>query len=181
MIDYRKHFQSFCEQTGLDLDLSFAMPIGYQTANGTYDHETKTVYINVDLLQDAPDYEQAFYLYHELRHAWQYARPEDFAPSVGRSLPYTIMYDGTCYKLVSGRYVECKLEGGDLDFAALYLGQPYEVDANEYAYEQVKERLGDHEGLRRLFAFWTPRQTIPSATYEAVYAEIDAKTQEKSR
>ncbi len=96
MFDYKKYFDSYCNETGLELSLCFDMPEGYETANGTYDDGTKTVYINAKLLEAAPDYEKAFYLFHELRHAAQYLKPEQFPELIRRSLQYMIQYDGTC-------------------------------------------------------------------------------------
>lgn len=56
MFDYQRHFQAFCGETGLDIRLSFRMPPGYETANGTFDLPTETLYINAEYLEDAPDY-----------------------------------------------------------------------------------------------------------------------------
>ena len=62
MFEYKLHFIKFCTENNLKLQLSFDMPQGYETANGTFDVETKTVYINAEYLREAPDYEQAFFL-----------------------------------------------------------------------------------------------------------------------
>lgn len=85
------------------------------------------------------------------------------------------MYDGTCYKRVNGKYLECKLDGNKEYFTNLYLGQPYEVDANTFVYEQVKMLYGDSKGLKELYESWVPHQPVPSETYEAVFAIIDEK------
>lgn len=85
------------------------------------------------------------------------------------------MYDGTCYKIVNGKYYECKLEGGEEYYSNIYLGQPYEVDANQYAYEQVKKICGDSDDLRKLYEFWIPSQPVPDDIYDSVYALIDEK------
>ena len=154
MFDYKRQFDAYCKENGLALRLSFDMPPGYETANGTFDFETKTVYINAEYLSEVPDYEKAFYLFHELRHASQYLFPEQFSDEITESLPYTIMYDGTCYKLVDGKYLECKLDGSEECFSNLYISQPYEVDANTFAYEQVKKICGNSDGLRELYEFW---------------------------
>lgn len=45
-------------------------------------------------------------------------------------MQYIIMYDGICYKIVNGKYFKCKLKSSKENSANLYLGQPYEVDAN---------------------------------------------------
>lgn len=173
MLDYQGCFDAFCQENGLELRLCFVMPSGYETACGTFDVDTRTVFLNAARLASAPDWEQAFYLFHELRHAVQYLRPEGFDAAIRRSLPYILLYDGTCYKRVENGYQECRLEGQD--FLNLYLGQPYERDANAYAYERARALFGDSEQLRELHRFWTPRQMPPEAAYEAVYAEIEKK------
>lgn len=175
MFDYQKHFDAFCREHCLELRLSFAMPAGYETAYGTFDVTKKTVFVNAACLRQAPDHEQAFFLFHELRHALQYLRPELFSGAILRSLPYTIQFDGTCWKLVDGKYLTCRLDGGAEVFADVYLGQPYEADANRDAYEQVKRIFGDSDALRTLYAFWTPKQRVSEEAYAAYYDLIDAK------
>ena len=123
--------------------------------------------------------EKAFYLFHELRHSLQYLCPGMFSSMVSRSIQYVIMYDGTCYKIIDGKYCECKLDGGEEVFSDIYLGQPYEVDANKYAYEQARNIYGDSEGLRRLYEFWIPSQPLPDEVYDSIYTLIDEKTKEK--
>ena len=128
-------------------------------------------------MKEAPDYEKAFYLFHELRHSSQYLCPELFSNVINRSIQYVIMYDGTCYKIVNGQYCECKLEGGEDYFTNIYLGQPYEADANTYAYEQVKRIVGDSDDLRKLYKFWMPSRPVPDEVYDSVYSLIDEKIQ----
>lgn len=179
MFDYERYFNQYRDDNKMDLKLSFNMPAGYETANGTFDVESKTVFINAAYLKEAPDYEKAFYLFHELRHASQYLCPERFSNAVNRSTPYIIMYDGTCYKFITGKYYECKLEGGEEYFSNIYLGQPYEVDANQYAYEQAKKVCGDSDDLRKLYEFWIPSQPVSDDVYDSLYALIDEKIQLK--
>lgn len=176
MFDYKKLFDIYCTDEKLDLKLSFDMPTGYEAANGTFDALTRTVFINAKILCKAPDCEKAFFLFHELRHASQHLCPERFSEEIRKSLPYTIMYDGTCYKLIDGEYLECKLDGGEEVFTELYLGQPYEVDANTFAYEQVKKAYGDSEVLRELHRFWVPRHPVPAEQYDVIFSMIDKKT-----
>ena len=176
MFDYKKYLDLYRMEHGLGLSLSFNMPAGYETANGTFDAVSKTVFINAEHLKDRPDHEQAFYLFHELRHSLQYLCPSRFSSAVRRSLQYVIQYDGTCFRLVDGMYRECRLEGGKERFTDIYLGQPHEVDANTYAYEQVRKIYGDSEELRELYAFWTPGQPAEEALYDSLYDMIDEKT-----
>ena len=85
------------------------------------------------------------------------------------------MFDGTCFKLEDGKYWECKLDGGEEVFTDVYLGQPYEVDANNYAYERVKIIYGDSKELRRLYDFWMPKKPLSDEAYETSYDLIDEK------
>ena len=55
----------------------------------------------------------------------------------------------------------------------MYLGQPYERDANDFAYEKVKALLGDSPELQELHAFWTPKKAIEDQAYEELYLQID--------
>ena len=176
MFDYQTLFNRYCRENGFDLRLSFDMPPGYEAANGTFDAETRTVFLNAALLRGAWDHEKAFYLFHELRHAAQELCPARFSEAIRRSLRYVIQYDGVCYKKVGGEYAECKLDGGAERFTDLYLGQPHEADANAFAYVQTKALFGDSDDLRELYEFWTPRRLVSETEYDAVYAEIDEKT-----
>lgn len=173
MFDFQHAFHTFCRDHDLNLHLSFSMPAGYETANGTFDAESGTVFLNAAALKDAPDYEKAFFLFHELRHALQHLHPEQVHEEVIRSLPYVIQYDGTCYKIIQGRYYACKFADSEECFPDLYLGQPYEVDANTFAYESVRALYGESEGLRRLYTFWMPGHPVSDDRYRAIYARID--------
>ena len=104
MFRYKEHFEKYCKENGLSLLLSFTMPDGYETAFGTFDLNSLTVFINKNLLKDREEFEQAFYLFHELRHALQYTNPQSFNNIINESLSYIIMYDGTCYKKVGDKY-----------------------------------------------------------------------------
>lgn len=68
--------ENICAERGLSVVLSWDMPQGYETANGTFDPVAKTLFLNPAVLQSAPEYEAMFYLVHELRHAEQYQHPE---------------------------------------------------------------------------------------------------------
>lgn len=180
MVDYEKHFRMYCEENSLPINLSFDMPEGYETANGTFDPTVNTLFINKEMLQSQPEYEQMFYLFHELRHALQYLHPESFDELISKSRLYVIQYDGTCYKLVDGEWKECKLDGSIEYFTELYLGQPYERDANDFAYEKVKELLGDSPEPQVLHAYWMPKKAIPAQTYDELYNAIDAAVSQLS-
>lgn len=177
MFEYKNYFDRYCREHTLDLQLSFDMPAGYEEANGSFDPASKTVFINAERLQPVSDAEKAFFLFHELRHASQYLSPDEFSAAIRRSTQYIMMYDGTCYKQVDGNYRKCSLQGSEEYLANLYLGQPHEVDANRYAYEQAKKIFGASEALEKLFRFWMPRQDVPAETYEALFSWIDQNIQ----
>ncbi len=176
MYHYKAQFDAFCKEFGLNISLSFAMPEGYENAYGTFDFADKTAYINAGLLQDEPDAVKAFYLFHELRHALQYLRPELFDDTVRRSVQYVILYDGTCFRLTDGAYAECRLDGDAEYLKRLYLCQPHETDANDFAYKRVKSMYGDSGDLKETYAFWTPEDPLPEEVYDAVFGIIDQKT-----
>lgn len=77
-------------------------------------------------------------MYHELRHAMQYLKPERFDETIQESRFYVVLYNGTCFKLVDHDWKECVLDGEEEYFTAAYLSLPYEMDANTFAYERVK-------------------------------------------
>lgn len=175
MIDVTKLIHEFCEQNQLCVHFSTDMPEGYETANGTFDITKNTLFFNTAMLAEAPEYEMLFYLFHELRHVLQYVKPEQFSPVIQESLSYVLMYDGTCCKLIHGEWAECKMEGTEDYLTKAYLGQPYELDANQFAYERVQKMLGPSEELDKLYAFWTPEAKLSDAEYRKIYHEIDMK------
>ena len=175
MSEYKKYFEAYCREHDLELRLSFEMPIGYETANGTFDVSSRTVFINAEKLNKEPEYSKLFYLFHELRHASQYLEPEQFNETIRRSIQYIIMFDGTCYKLEGNRYLKCKLGSDEGYFTNLYLGQPHEMDANIFAYEQTRKLCGDSTELKELFDFWMPRHVMPDDEYDRIFARIDEK------
>lgn len=179
MTKYKKYFDIYCKEHRLNLYLSFDMPTGYETASGTFDVSSRTVFLNAAKLDKEPDDAKMFYLFHELRHASQYLEPEQFNETIRRSIQYVIMFDGTCYKLIEGRYLKCKLNGNKEYFTNLYLGQPHEADANTFAYEQVQKICGDSVELRKLFDFWMPHQVIQDDVYDKIFALIDGKIEDK--
>lgn len=118
---WRALVESICAERGLSVVLSWDMPQGYETANGTFDPVAKTLFLNPAVLQSAPEYEAMFYLVHELRHAEQYQHPERFDAMIRVSLPYVVLYDGTCFRLRGETWQECRLDGGEERFRDAYL------------------------------------------------------------
>ena len=173
MFQYKKYFDEYCEENKLSLSLSYTMPCGYETAFGTFDLNLRTIFINKNLLKDKEEFEQAFYLFHELRHALQYINPQLFNNIINESLSYIIMYDGTCYKQVGDKYYKYKINGDEEFLKNLYSSQPYEMDANEYAYKKVSEVMGFSKELEKLYRSWIPKHRISNETYRLIYKEID--------
>ena len=178
MFQYKDHFEKYCKEYGLSLSLSFVMPDGYETAYGTFDLNLQTIFINKNLLKDKEEFEQAFYLFHELRHAVQYINPQSFNDIINESLSYIIMYDGTCYKQVGDKYYKYKIDGDEEFLKNLYLSQPYEMDANEYAYKKVSEVMGFSKELEQLYQSWIPKCQISNKKYRLIYKEIDKSIKE---
>ncbi len=167
--------REFCRENGIEVNLSCDMPAGYETAYGTYDVTVNTLFLNVAMLQNAPRYEVLFYLFHELRHAMQYLCPMLFDEQIRESMVYVILYNGTCYKLVGNVWQECVLNGDEDYFTLAYMSLPYEMDANTFAYEMVKQICGDSAQLRELLAFWVPKDSFDYEEHRKLFRQIDAK------
>lgn len=155
----------------MQVRLSWEMPRGHEEANGTY--EQNTVFLNDSLLQSAPEEAALFYLFHELRHAFQHQHPERLTAAVRESLPYVVLYDGTCYRLTQDGEQICHLNGGAEVFTDVYLGLPYEEDANAYAYAQVCVLCGETDALRRLREFWRQKRFWTAEEYRRLFRRID--------
>lgn len=166
----------FCTKTGISISLSHDMPAGYETAYGTYDVTINTLFLNAQLLRDAPEYEVLFYLFHELRHAMQYLRPESFDPQIQESLFYVVLYNGVCYKLVGNAWQEVVLEGAEDYFTRAYMSLPYELDANSFAYERVKDICGNTDELQSLYSFWIPAEKMDYVELHDLFIRIDTAT-----
>ena len=166
-------FSGFCKKNKLNIYLSTIMPIGYEDANGMFDIEKKTLFFNVEHLKSLPYHERLFYLFHELRHADQCLNPQKYSEEIVKSSYYSIMCDGTCSKLVNGKWCNCKLEGDEDYFINLYLSQPYEIDANTFAHHKVKEIFGDLKEIDNLLDFWSPKQKATKEMFEKIYKQID--------
>lgn len=179
MMDIQKIVSDFCREHNLKIKFSSDMPEGYETANGTFDISKNTLFFNCTMLAEEPEYAVLFYLFHELRHVLQYTYPQLFSEIIRHSLDYVLMYDGTCFKMIDGDWAESKLEGTEEFLTNAYLGQPYELDANTYAYEKVKEICGDSQKLGELYSFWMPPKPLSDEEYMKIYSEIDARTNSK--
>lgn len=175
--ELQKHAETYRQENDLQLKICFEMPSGYETANGMYDPESQTLFINQAKLESAPAYEALFYLYHELRHAVQYQKPERFEPVIVRSLDYVVGHDGKCWKRINKTWKACRLAGSEINFTQMYLAQPNEADANAFAFQTVKEMLGDSETLQALYSFWKPVEEVSAEPYNDLYRQIDRLTE----
>lgn len=173
MSDIEKMVNDFCHVNGLSVKLSYDMPIGYKTAYGTYDVTINTLFLNAELLKNAPRYEVLFYLFHELRHAMQYLCPSLFSDQIQQSRFYVVLYNGVCYKLIDNEWQECTLEGSEEYFTRVYMSLPYEIDANTFAYEKTKEICGDTAELQELYSYWMPNDRFDYEEHKKVFCLID--------
>lgn len=176
-IELQKHAETYRQENDLQLKICFEMPEGYETANGMYDPESQTLFINQTKLKNAPAYQTLFYLYHELRHAEQYQWPERFETMIVQSLNYVVGYDGNCWKRINKTWKACRIAGSKINFTRMYLAQPNEADANAFAFQTVKEMLGDSEALEALYSFWKPAETVTAEQYNDLYRQIDRLTE----
>lgn len=175
MSEIKEIIAEFCTENGIAINLSHDMPAGYETAYGTYDVTINTLFLNAAILQDSPECEVLFYLFHELRHAMQYLRPELFDPQIQESRFYVVLYNGVCYKLVDNSWQEVALEGSEKYFTHAYMSLPYELDANAFAYEKVKEICGDTDELQKLRVFWCPKDRIGYDEHIQLFRRIDGE------
>ena len=173
--ELENYISAFCVENGVSVNISRDMPDGYDTAYGTYDVTVNTLYLNFGKLENASEYEVLFYLFHELRHALQYLRPEMFDEQIRESSSYVVLYDGTCFKLIDHKWHRCYLDEVGNHFTDAYLSIPYEVDANRYAYQKVKIICGDSPELRKLYQFWMPKTVWQYEDYRKLFLIIDGK------
>ena len=66
-----------------------------------------------------------------------------------------------------------KLEGETAYFTNAYLGLPYEVDANRFAYAKACAYGGDSEELKGLLARNSPEYDMSAKEYRALFRRID--------
>lgn len=175
MHDIERLVSDFCAEHALEVRVSYHMPEGYEAAFGSYDVTVNTLYLNLALLKSAPQWEMLYYVCHELRHALQYLKPEQFDKTIQESRFYVVLYNGTCFKLVNHDWKECVLKGKEDDFTAAYLSLPHEMDANAFAYEQVKALCGDSPELLRLYRRWMPERAWDYEELKTLFQSIDAK------
>lgn len=181
MKEIEKLVQEFCQKNDIDVTLSYDMPVGYETAYGTYDVTVNTLFLNIPVLQDAPKYEALFYLFHELRHVMQYLHPNLFDDRIRESMIYVILYNGICYKLVRNMWQECILSGDEDYFIRAYLSLPYEIGANTFAYEKANEICGNETELHELLDFWLPKENFCYEEHLKLFRRIDIELEQSGK
>lgn len=164
--------KKYCQKA--DVNLCHLMPEGYETAYGTFNVYNNTIYLNIELLKPNDEWEYMFYFFHELRHAMQYKKMDNFSNDIIESIKYVILYNGKCYRLGENRWLECQLDGTEEYFTSIYLNLPYELEANAWALEKCliyypKKR----KELKRLFSLFVPKQRITFAKYKEIFLKID--------
>lgn len=164
----------------MQAELDFNPLPGFEGAHASYAPHARRVYISEALLL-GPPHECAWYLLHELRHAWQYQHPERLPALVRLSLNYVIQYDGVCWKRTDRGWQQASLPGDEASWLDLYTNQPHEVDANDAAYALLYGLVSasEREPLEQLRRFWIGRNgTIPkeqmASALQAAYRHIDS-------
>jgi len=108
-----------------------------------------------------------------MRHALQYAHPEQLDKEIRESLPYVLLYNGICFRLLDNAWVECKLDGDEDYFTQAYLSFPYKLDANSFAHSMVKATLSESKELNDLYTSWLPNNKIPFHKLAELFKTID--------
>ena len=106
----------------------------------------------------------------------QYLRPESFDPQIQESRFYVVLYNGVCYKLVDNAWQEVVMEGAEDYFTRAYMSLPYELDANSFAYERVKDICGNTDELQSLYSFWIPAEKMDYVELHGLFIRIDTAT-----
>ena len=169
---------------GIAVELCFEMPAGFETAFGMYDPIKRISYLNLDL-PDVDPVDQLLIMLHEFRHAMQNCRQELFSPMLVKGLRYVIQYDGTCYRHSGNEFQSTRLEGEQAYYTELYLAQPHERDANEFARDCLLAARNSERFIRQIqdyFSVWSPAFICFSEesawehllrTYEQIDAALD--------
>ena len=55
MTDYSAYFDQFCGENHIEIALSYEMPEGYETAFGSFDVVRRALFLNLPVLQSAPE------------------------------------------------------------------------------------------------------------------------------
>ena len=168
-------YEDFVEREGLNISLNFIMPKGYENAFGTFDVCKNTLFLNQNLMTEGKKVRMLFTLYHELYHAKQYLHREKFDEKVKKSIDYVVLYDGSAFKLCEGEWKEGRLINCEFEFVEVYKNLPYEIQANEFAYDKVKQMVSqkDKSELERIYIQSKPTIEIPYEKMQKIFEQID--------
>ena len=144
---------------GMDVELSFTLPEGFEAANGLMDPETGDIMVNESLFDDPREFLPLFIFLHELRHGIQKAKTELFSEEIAVNCEHIIQFDGTGYRVEGKTVTTVQMEGPREFFTELYLGSPAEIDANRFAYETLRQ-FGDDEALEEHYRIWSPSYKV---------------------
>lgn len=174
MSELEQWIERFARENGLTIKLSYEMPKGREEWYCNYDVETQSLHINRARLERGRDFEAAYYLFHELRHAEQFFAPQRFDESVRKSVRYAVFYDGTCYKFENGKRRECRLAATEYDFVSLSESMPHELDAHRYACEQAILLFPQkRREILSLRDSWLPSKALSLDELNAAFEKID--------
>lgn len=158
----------------INIKISYKMPNLLKEGFGSFDVCENTLFLNGELINKKNRVRMLFTMFHELRHAQQYLFPERFSKEIQNSINYVVQYDGNCYKLENKKWKSCKLE--DLDFLNVYLGLPYELDANRYAFEKTLKIISKNE-IAKLKEIYSKSKPLKNDfDYKEIFKTIDDKT-----
>ena len=159
--------KNFLKKNDLNIAISYEMPKGYESAYGTYDFFKNTLFVNEEKISQNKAL-AVFTFFHELHHAMQFNKPEEFSNEINEFLGYVILYDGTCYKVKNSEWKSCKLKGSPAFYKRAYLSLPYEIDANEYALKKSLEVLNKEDSDRLMKFYKTNCVTDKKLTREEI-------------
>lgn len=142
-------FENLLKELELDsyLDYIYFIPKeGYEDAFSSYDKEEKAIFINPKYIEST-SLLCIWNLFHEFQHVVQH-RDGDLIRK-GKLLKncfynnfiYYFMYDGTGYRFGFEEDFIYKIKGTEEFCLELYLRNPIEIDANNYAYSNLKKTI----------------------------------------
>ena len=140
-------FENLLKELELDnyLDhILFIPKAGYEDAFASYDKEDKVIFLNPNYIEST-SLLCLWNLFHEFQHVVQH-RDEDLLKEEKllkndfyNNISYYFMYDGTSYRSSSEEDFTYKIKKTEEFCLELYLRNPIEIDANNYAYLSLKK------------------------------------------
>jgi hypothetical protein len=177
-------FMQINKDNELNAKISYNMPEGYGDAFGTYDDPTNTLFFNKSVCISEGLLCCLFTIAHEMRHAQQYKYPAKFSLEIQKSRNYAIIAPIKIgYKLSGDKWLECELPYDTDYLTELYLCNPNEKDANDYAYNYIMQIAKSNQEivseLNEYIKMWQPkykyiRKEDEMLEISKIYAYIDA-------